>query len=301
MKRIAILALTLGLASCGINNNSAPLPESAGTQVPNPVSEDAITAQARKNTTNQNLYLLNSTGIGLSIGQMKKYLEGKADIDDKKLDHELNKIFRDVLVDPANRHQQDISTQQLYPYSTLIPEEAVQMNSYERQLCDESAWRCLNFLDAGAIASSQSGADMSWQDYGINNEKDAFRHSYWNAVMTLSIGYAAAQAFADAHEKGSPTQVQGGVGQQMDFHNNAVGRNVANNLPNTDRCNGGARIALHKEMSNGRLRIVKRNSFLEKVDEKVGNTRYLVYSNAWATTWPTSYKNLINRAVGCYI
>ena len=60
------------------------------------------------------------------------------------------------------------------------------------------------------------------------------------------------------------------------------------------------RISLHKEMNNGRLRIVKRNSFEEKVNEEVGNARWLVYSNAWAAQWPQEYRDLINRSLICF-
>lgn len=52
---------------------------------------------------------------------------------------------------------------------------------------------------------------------------DAFRHTYWNALMTLDVGYDLAKAFADAHE----SETADGVDKTMDLNNNNIGRNLA--------------------------------------------------------------------------
>lgn len=60
---------------------------------------------------------------------------------------------------------------------------------------------------------------------GHNDCGDAFRHAYFNALNTKSIGADLAKEFGDAHECGTPrNQLQE---KTMDLHNNLVGRNVA--------------------------------------------------------------------------
>lgn len=299
MKKLTLLVLVFSLTACG--TQKPPKHEIIPNQGENIISNDNIVLQAERNTALENLYLLNAKGINHSVNELEKRLATTSDISDENIVQELNEVLQETIANPENRASDGMSIQQLYSYSSMIPQEAAHMNPYEKQLCDQNAWRCAQFLQAGYLASSYSGTDLQWQNYGINNEKDAFRHSLWNAIMTLSIGYNDAKAFADAHEYGSPSQVQGGVGQQMDFHNNAVGRNVAAYLPRDQQCALGARSALHKEMRNGRLRIVHRINFWENVDERVGNTRYLVSSNTWSAYWPASYIDLINRPAFCYL
>ncbi len=57
-----------------------------------------------------------------------------------------------------------------------------------------------------------------------NGEGDAFRHAYWNALMTKRIGADIAGAFATAHETGSTNPE---AEQMMDLHNNEIGRRIA--------------------------------------------------------------------------
>ena len=53
-----------------------------------------------------------------------------------------------------------------------------------------------------------------------HNNGDAFRHAYWNALMTKWMGATTAELFATAHES-DPNSLAG----QMDLSNNATGRN----------------------------------------------------------------------------
>ena len=54
----------------------------------------------------------------------------------------------------------------------------------------------------------------------VLNNGDAFRHAYWNALMTKRMNKDIAKEFADAHEYG-----QTGIASQMDLLNNQIGRN----------------------------------------------------------------------------
>ena len=51
---------------------------------------------------------------------------------------------------------------------------------------------------------------------------DAFRHAYWNALMTKHIGSWMAYLFATAHESTTPD----GIDKTMDLNNNEIGRNI---------------------------------------------------------------------------
>jgi hypothetical protein len=57
-----------------------------------------------------------------------------------------------------------------------------------------------------------------------NGQGDAFRHCYWNALMTRRTSAARAKEFADAHET-NPGQPEAEM--RMDLNNNEVGRNLA--------------------------------------------------------------------------
>ena len=59
-----------------------------------------------------------------------------------------------------------------------------------------------------------------------NDPADAFRHAYWNALMTREFGVDFARSFTTAHETGyAPYPNREEV--FMDLHNNSVGRDIA--------------------------------------------------------------------------
>lgn len=65
--------------------------------------------------------------------------------------------------------------------------------------------------------------------YGAQNDRDntqvnAYRHAMWNAIMTDKMGAEKAKKFADAHEQFPDNPY---ASKQMDLHNNALGRKIA--------------------------------------------------------------------------
>lgn len=56
---------------------------------------------------------------------------------------------------------------------------------------------------------------------GLNNASDAFRHAFWLALNTKSVGLVLALQFSNAHETQVPPQFQ--LEKDMDLHNNWVG------------------------------------------------------------------------------
>ena len=79
------------------------------------------------------------------------------------------------------------------------------------------AFRCKN--KTNAVAQRVFGA--RW--YDDNGDANAFRHCFWNALMAFRIGSYRAKLFADAHEWHSGVSSRS---DNMDFHNNRVGRRL---------------------------------------------------------------------------
>ncbi len=83
------------------------------------------------------------------------------------------------------------------------------------------------FPDNPLPASIPAGRAGEWQ--GNDGHRDAFRHAYWNALMTQKYGEQWASAFGTAHE-GVPGNTANR--EAMDLYNNAVGRTIGANNKN---------------------------------------------------------------------
>ncbi|GAB2512369.1 DUF6973 domain-containing protein [Lysobacter humi (ex Lee et al. 2017)] len=72
-------------------------------------------------------------------------------------------------------------------------------------------------------------ADRANEWQSNDGPRDAFRHAYWNALMTQQYGRGWTAAFATAHEArpGNPANREA-----MDLYNNAVGRSIGAAHPN---------------------------------------------------------------------
>jgi hypothetical protein len=100
-----------------------------------------------------------------------------------------------------------------------------------RSLLNEGL-KCLFLVGPFDCAKSKSDADTAAaaarESYPANTLHngigDAFRHCYWNALMTISVGRNSAKKIADLHEDNNPT---GPIGErEMDLKNNEIGRQV---------------------------------------------------------------------------
>lgn len=94
-----------------------------------------------------------------------------------------------------------------------------ELNDEERSVVFQHPIAALTALNTSTVAREKTeilyGNPNCTDDNG-----DAFRHAYWNALMTKWIGAVKAEAFASAHEYG-----QTGLSSQMDLTNNERGRN----------------------------------------------------------------------------
>lgn len=83
---------------------------------------------------------------------------------------------------------------------------------------------------------------------GHNDCADAFRHAFFNAINTKSVGAAVAKLFGDAHE--CDTSAGEIKEKEMDLFNNSIGRAVALESPNASTETLAALILVDMEVGN---------------------------------------------------
>ncbi|MGV0718589.1 EspA/EspE family type VII secretion system effector [Mycolicibacterium sp. XJ662] len=76
---------------------------------------------------------------------------------------------------------------------------------------------------------AEAEAEARYPEGGnIGNHRDAFRHAYWNALMTERFGEEWAREYATAHER-KPANTA--ADEAMDLYNNEIGRSIATANP----------------------------------------------------------------------
>lgn len=90
-----------------------------------------------------------------------------------------------------------------------------------------------------------------------DGQADAFRHAYWNALMTQQYGEAWAAEYATSHERNPKSNH---IAVAMDLHNNEVGREIARANPNAtaDQYAG----LVEQAVRDGRLVVIDPNDTL---------------------------------------
>lgn len=91
-------------------------------------------------------------------------------------------------------------------------------------------------------------AEELYPDSLHNGPGDAFRHCYWNALMTIHINKDQAKIVADNHE-----EISNGpeAENKMDYKNNEVGRGIGESSPNEEAAKNGCVDAVN----DGRLQL----------------------------------------------
>ena len=105
---------------------------------------------------------------------------------------------------------------QVYSY---LPIGSSHLNPAEQALASAHPFQATQYY-----ISSQVAIDYTVSKFGYNgyqNASDAFRHAFWNSVLTMRIGSTAAKTWTDAHESTSS-----GIDKQMDLFNNGLGRSI---------------------------------------------------------------------------
>ena len=102
------------------------------------------------------------------------------------------------------------------------------------------AIRCVFLVGPVACAKGKTDADkallVARENYPANTLHngigDAFRHCFWNALMTLSVGRTSAKKIADLHEDVNTTGPE--AERIMDLKNNEIGRQAGSESKDAD-------------------------------------------------------------------
>lgn len=74
--------------------------------------------------------------------------------------------------------------------------------------------------------------DLDGDNQLYNDPGDAYRHTYWTALMTKSYGEDFARGFSTAHETEANAETDAREQAFMDLHNNEEGVQIALSNPN---------------------------------------------------------------------
>lgn len=106
---------------------------------------------------------------------------------------------------------------------------------------------------------------------------DAFRHTFWNALMAQShlVGPTYAKQFADAHEQGYPISSNNPkLSRDMDYANNASGRSIG------QKSYSGSESVVTNAIRTNVLNALKGGSLKRFVGTDIGKKTVLVKTNS---------------------
>lgn len=98
-----------------------------------------------------------------------------------------------------------------YPYA---------LTSAEKWLLLTNPWYAPQTKSASDKATAE--ALRQWPGDQHNTRADAFRHAFWNVLLSKYISISWAEKYTNAHESASPD----GLEKRMDLNNNVVGRGI---------------------------------------------------------------------------
>lgn len=113
-----------------------------------------------------------------------------------------------------------------WPWS--LKTEPVEVTASEAEMLDDLGLLALQDMKEMHDEAFQTADERFTKEDQNDNHNDAFRHAYWNAIMTRRFGEDWARNYATAHE-GRPDNTQ--PREAMDLYNNAVGRRIAEEHP----------------------------------------------------------------------
>lgn len=159
-------------------------------------------------------------------------------------------------------------------YAGLLPISEDKLNKYEKELFNKNPINGALALADASVAITRTS--KLWEDdYGFHNDNtDAFRHSYWNGLMTYHTSKSFAKSFADAHEKGTPNPP---LESEMDYYNNEKGRDTVDNTSYPNFSNAMmAPAAIEEDIMDA----IKDGEMKRYEGTDIGTKTYLVKTNA---------------------
>jgi len=140
--------------------------------------------------------------------------------------------------------------------SLVYDSDLFKLNGLEKALCKAHRIVCVRV--AIAAFKARGGSQAAYRDGNVGGRIDCFRHTYWNAAMTRSVGSEHAKAWADAHENGYPQNratPKDRVLSDMDFFNNDVGRTIGR--AHEDSSDDETKDAVREALTKGDVRAVR--------------------------------------------
>lgn len=135
-------------------------------------------------------------------------------------------------------------------FGNLFGQESV-CKQFKKLSCAEKSWVVFHpFVAKKALQLSLDARTVTTEvkqqkllkGEGNGDQVDAFRHTYWMALLTLEIGERRARKLGKAHEKGNHQQFKKGktedgvlpdkIASEMDLFNNELGISIAKTKPN---------------------------------------------------------------------
>lgn len=144
----------------------------------------------------------------------------------------------------------------LHVQFSLSDLERAKLNDLEQKLCRAHRIVCVRV--ALTVFKARSASVKAFPDGDVGGRIDCFRHTYWNAAMTRSVGADYAKDWADAHENGNPANQRSAKDRllsQMDFFNNDVGRKIGK--AHDDDSDEETKAAVKKAVESGDVRAVR--------------------------------------------
>lgn len=163
----------------------------------------------------------------------------------------------DLSFDELDIYVKDLtkSLAEINPLGIYYP-SPIALNPDERVLYNESPSKGLTAMKCGATATN-----ATVDEYGINghnDDSDAFRHAYWNALMVKNIDFSFAKRWATAHETGASDQAT--IEYSMDMFNNSKGREVYGSSGSTT--DSGLRNTTRAWVKSGKMRKISGSSLV---------------------------------------
>ncbi|MGG3642051.1 hypothetical protein ABES38_11845 [Bacillus gobiensis] len=104
--------------------------------------------------------------------------------------------------------------------SSNLPISWDSLNSKEKEMAKKHPFQATIMYNCSAAAKSMSIKHFKYGDADDNNA-NAYRHAFWNAILSREMGTDNAKKWTDAHEYGHKS-----LGTEMDLKNNATGRSI---------------------------------------------------------------------------
>lgn len=156
----------------------------------------------------------------------------------------------------------DIADQKSEVQTYALPDTYDRLNAEEKRLVVLHPGQALTVYSMSNIATRVSITYFRDGNHD-NNNGNAFRHAYWNALLTIELGYNNAEMWGTAHEYG-----QSGLGTTMDLQNNEEGRQ-AGEMVTTFYNNLYGRKPTYAEVRNAIFSRVDRGQLVRVVNGKL--------------------------------